>query len=244
MRALAAAIAGDHARFLLLCAQSADNLWDGGNQWSWYPAFLSFFRHVAHLRLDYSKWQHYETAARCAGPRAMHADFCIISDRPVRLLVDEQHRPHCADGPFCAWSDGTALWAWHGVRVPAWVITTPERITPARIRDETNVELRRVLLERYGFDRFVVDSGAIPVHADDTGALYRLELPGDEPLVVVSLMNSTPEPAPDAGLLQAPDGSWRKRYVLRVPPEMQTARQAVAWTFGKTGAQYAPQVET
>src|SRR5262249_14691930 len=34
------------------------------------------------------------------------------------------------------------------------------------------------------------------------------------------------------------DGS-RKRYFLRVPSRMRTAREAVAWTYGLTGEQYA-----
>ena len=42
-----------------------------------------------------------------------------------------------------------------------------------------------------------------------------------EPLTVVEVVNSTPEP----------DGSHR-RYFLRVPPDTRTAREAVAWTFG------------
>jgi hypothetical protein len=163
----------------------------------------------------------------------MHAEFCIVSDRPVRLLVDDQNRPHSTDGPFCAWSDGTALWAWHGVRVPAWVITNPERISVARIQAEENTELRRVLLERYGFDRYLHDSGATVIHADDVGTLYRAEIPGDEPLVMVSVLNSTAEP----------DGS-RKPYFLRVPPDITTARQAVAWTFGTDADRYQPVLET
>ena len=43
----------------------------------------------------------------------------------------------------------------------------------------------------------------------------------DEPLRVVEVVNSTPEP----------DGTYR-RYLLRVPPTTRTAREAVAWTFG------------
>ena len=40
-----------------------------------------------------------------------------------------------------------------------------------------------------------------------------------------------------------PDGS-RKIYILRVPPDMRTAREGVAWTFGLTAEQYKPGVET
>ncbi len=50
---------------------------------------------------------------------------------------------------------------------------------------------------------------------------------------MVKVVNSAPEP----------DGTF-KDYFLRVPPTMQTARQAVAWTFGKESHEYAPVLET
>nr|WP_175438982.1 hypothetical protein [Streptomyces vilmorinianum] len=40
-----------------------------------------------------------------------------------------------------------------------------------------------------------------------------------------------------------PDGTFRT-YWLRVPPEMTTARQGVAWTFGLAAAAYEPLVQT
>jgi hypothetical protein len=50
---------------------------------------------------------------------------------------------------------------------------------------------------------------------------------------MVEVLNSTPEP----------DGT-RKTYFLRVPPNLRTAREAVAWTFGLAGSQYRPERET
>lgn len=73
----------------------------------------------------------------------------------------------------------------------------------------------------------VGDAGAKELHRDDYGTLYRAELPGDEPLVMVKVVNSTAEP----------DGSF-KDYFLRVPPQTRTAREAVAWTFEHEPADY------
>jgi hypothetical protein len=208
-------------------------MWNGGNQWAGWVSFLSFFRHVAQLPLDYDQWAHYEQAAICGGPRVMHADFCIVSDFPRVLTVDANRRPHHDSGPFCAWADGSRLYAWHGTRVPGWIIEHPERITVEHIQQEANAEIRRVLLERFGADRYVRESGAQVVDADEIGTLYRVEFADDEPLVMVSVLNSTPEM----------DGS-RKTYLLRVPPTITTAREAVAWTFDVPAAQYLPAVET
>jgi hypothetical protein len=81
------------------------------------------------------------------------------------------------------------------------------------------------MIERYGMARYLADSGATLIHQDELGELYRADLPGDEPLVMVKVLNSTPEP----------DQS-RKAYFLRVPPTLTRARDAVAWTFGYDNA--------
>jgi hypothetical protein len=118
-------------------------------------------------------------------------------------------------------SDLENLYFWHGVMVPAFVVVKPDWITLKHIQSEENAEVRRVMMERYGLARYLEDSGAQKIHEDELGELYRTEVPDDEPLVMVKVMNSTPEP----------DGS-RKPYFLRVPPETKTASHAVAWTFG------------
>ncbi len=157
----------------------------------------------------------------------------ILSERPRRLALDARGRLHAEDGPALEYPDGWGVYAWHGQEVPERLILRPETITVAEVLGEANLEMRRLMLERMGYTRFILESGARPVQADETGTLYRIELPRQEPLVLVHVTNATPEP----------DGS-RRRYFLRVPPRMQRARQAVAWTFGLTERQYAPARET
>lgn len=89
------------------------------------------------------------------------------------------------------------------------------------------------LIELETGERFLLDSGAHAVQADEFGTLYRREMLDDEPLVMVKVRNSTPEP----------DGS-HKSYFLRVPPNVETAREAVAWTFGLEASDYGPSVQT
>src|SRR5205085_1038654 len=122
---------------------------------------------------------------------------------------------------------------WHGVLVPEFVVERPESITLRHIEEEANVEVRRVLIERYGQARFLADGGAKELHRDDFGVLFAKEIPGDEPLVMVNVVNSTPEA----------NGDFHD-YFMRVPPSMRTAREAVARTFGKTANLYSPTKET
>jgi len=126
------------------------------------------------------------------------------------------------------------------------------------IEQESNAEIRRVMVERYGAERFLFDSGAKLIARDSVGLLYRKDLADDEPLVMVRVLNSTPEPdgvmSRDEAIaifgdaaqaaINSPEGSRFKQYTIRVPPDMTTAHEAVAWTFGLTAETYHPALET
>jgi hypothetical protein len=142
-------------------------------------------------------------------------------------------------------SDIVNLYCWHGVMVPPFVILRPGLITIAHIDRETNAEVRRVLIERYrhgeeihGVAAFIRDAGGVRLdaftnHDERYGTLWRRNIPNDEPIVMIEVVNRTREP----------DGRF-KHYWLRVPPTMRTAREAVAWTFNMLAEQYAPEIET
>ncbi|MEV8634523.1 DUF6745 domain-containing protein [Streptosporangium sp. NPDC051023] len=157
----------------------------------------------------------------------------LVCERPAELHRDGSDRLHGTEGPALSFPDGFALHAWHGMPVPADFSASMAGLTPHRIRAEENAELRRVMLEHFGYDRYLAESGATPLHRDETGVLWRIDLSEDEPVVMVEVVNSTAEP----------DGTFRT-YWLRVPPSTRTAREGVAWTFGFSEADYHPVKET
>jgi hypothetical protein len=164
-----------------------------------------------------------------------------VSERHNILAHDAQGRLHSLDGPACAYPDGWSIYAVHGVRVPGYVIERPSEISVEKINGEQNAEVRRVMIERYrhgeeisGGAAYIRDAGGERLDHDERyGTLWRRNVPGDEPIVMVEVANATPEP----------DGR-RKRYWLRVPPNARTARDAVAWTFDVPAAEYHPAIET
>ncbi|MGZ3715757.1 MAG: DUF6745 domain-containing protein [Ktedonobacterales bacterium] len=110
---------------------------------------------------------------------------------------------------------------WNGVHVSGQIAFHPETITAAMIFSERNAELRRVMVERVGTERFLAQATPTLRDSDtDPGGQRRLlvvRLPGgDEPLVV----------------LQVHDPSTGRRYLIRVPPRMRTCHQAAAWIAG------------
>jgi hypothetical protein len=122
---------------------------------------------------------------------------------------------------------------WRGVPIDERVAFRPESITATEILAESNAELRRVLLERMGYEAFLNKAEAETLDRDrDPGGerrLLRVPMQRDEDLVCVSVI------CPSTG----------RRYVIRVPPTMRSCRQAVAWIAGFDDPDdYRPLVET
>ena len=223
-------------------------------------SFYDYFADAANLTEQTSKLSGLWLLARSAGWALPHERICWVSERHHVLHRDDRGRLHSLAGPAVAYPDGWAIYAVHGVRIPSHVIDRPEQITVATIDAEANAEIRRVMIDRYrhgeevaGAAAYLRDAGAISIDHDERwGTLWRRDIPDDEPIQMVEVVNSTAEP----------DGA-RKRYFLRVHPECRpllgtdaagepsfglpqelTARNAIASTFGLRGEQYMPLAET
>ena len=203
--------------FLAKCTNQALNMRDGGNQWSGYSSYLSFFRHVAKLDLAvYEAFQHYEQAAHL-GPRFMAPDFWIVSELPEHVMRDPENRPHAEKGPAIKWRDGWALYYWHGVKVPAAWIEHPEALDAQTALNWPNVEQRRAAAEIIGWGRVLSALSARVIDTDQDpqiGELLEADLPD----------------APKQKFLRVKCGTGRN-FCLPVAPHLKTALAANAWTF-------------
>lgn len=207
---------GEYASVGLACAEAAWRMWQGGNQWSAYTSFLSFFRHVAKLDLPiYEKWHHWEQATIHGGPRCVHTEFAMVSDRPEILHVRPDGQPHYEKGPFCQWRDNSRLYALNGVFVPAYVVETPsEQLDPKMIMKETNAEVQRELVRKIGIERVCHSLNAKVIDAERGYELLELEVQNGEKWPYLKMENpSIPE-------------LW---YVEGVGTECRTVREAFHW---------------
>jgi hypothetical protein len=144
----------------------------------------------------------------------------VLTDRPSELYRDTDGRLHNDNGPAVRYRDEWCVYAIHGVRVSQQVIEHPDTLTVSQVRDETNAEIRRIMINRFPAQRYLVEAGSKVVATDDWGTLHRLPVAGDEDVVMVECVNST---------LEA-DGS-EKVYWLRVPPDSTSPVEALGWTF-------------
>lgn len=122
---------------------------------------------------------------------------------------------------------------WRGVPVSHRIAFQPETITVEEIVNEENAELRRVLMERMGYEAFLEQASAETLDRDrDPGGerrLLRVPIEDDEDLVCLAVLCP----------------STARQYILRVPPTTRTCHQAAAWIAGfDDPALYRPLVET
>ena len=162
-------------------------------------------------------------------------DICYLTERPEYIKTDIGGDLHADEGPAVAWPGGAMpMWRWRGLPVAEHVMA-PVAIMDARsIHRERIVILRDIMIERFGLERFMRECGAKPVRQDDAGTLWVADHPVSRRRVTaVEVVNGTAEP----------DGSYR-RYFLRVPNTIGTARGAVAWSYGLTAKEYRVKVRT
>ena len=191
---------------------SAGNSFFGGSLWAGYAAWADYFNEVLAISID----RNYLDLTESCGFYWTLDDVCFASERPREINLDARGRLHSETGNSISYPSGWGLYHWHGVQVTRELIEDPQSLTVRQIETEQNAEVRRVMIDRYGTARFAIDSGAITVHelpADhpikglQSARLLVKQVPNDESIVMVDLLNSTPEP----------DGTT-KRYQLRVDP--------------------------
>lgn len=166
--------------FGLECSKLVENIFYGNNLQNYSNCFIDFFKNMTKTDIDYTKWSSLEQLATHSGPRYMHEDFCIIVDRPKILTIDENNCPHNEFGPYCQWRDGSALYAWHDVQIPASWIESKDTLTAQEVLSVTNVEQRAVGVAIIGWPKIlkelnaeVIDDSGIP----EVGSLLSVKLP-------------------------------------------------------------------
>lgn len=172
------------------------------------------------------------------GGMYMHAfeERAVVCSNPLYVHRDENFALHGEDEAAMVWEDGTALYFHHGVAVPEKLVLSPDTVTREDVMHEQNAEVRRCYQEILGSYRFGNLLGLVLLDADKDRfgndlKLYKTEfrdkLAGDFIYFAQVVCPST-----------------QRQYFLCVPPKLRTAKEAVAWSFGKTAEEYKPDIET
>jgi hypothetical protein len=211
----------------LLAPQNFSASVAGPAELSWLGPY-EFVRSVLGLRPETAPLLGLMQVAANAGWLQTHQHTCWLSERPCLLRGDAEGRLHEGRGPALRFGDGWSAFAWKGVEIPAWLIEHKGAITLATVDAESNVQVRRCMIEIMTPARYVALGGARKVAEDETGVLWRKIWLNYDIWTAVEVINATPEP----------DGTHR-HYFLQVPANINSAREAVAWTYGMQPDEYS-----
>jgi hypothetical protein len=163
----------------------------------------------------------------------LHRDGAPAYISPTRCSYYSNGRRHGLDIDIF----GSKVYYYENIMIPSHYIEKPDSLNVKDIITHPNTEVRYVGLKLYGFERLMTEKQMRILDADKNTGAKLLQFKFDdsqlEPYTIVRVINSTAEL----------DGTF-KPYYLTVPPDMKTARQAIAWTFRMTEKEYAPYQET
>ena len=178
-------------------------------------AFYRFFRDECGLTAQTDAlgvlWELGESCGWCLP----HHHICWLSERHNILRRDEDGALHCDDGPALAYPDGWALWYLHGVSVDEQIVLRPESQTVEQIHGEDNEERRRCRIERFGWSRYLKESGAKVVDQRRNDRDCQQER-------LYSLRDGSRR-------IRLVDPSTGREYFQGVPQEVETCEQAQLW---------------
>ena len=147
-----------------------------------------------------------------------HERICFACERPHILHRDENARLHCEDGPALSYADGFSVWAIHGVLVDEQVVMHPETQSLDQIAYARNEEQRRIRIDRFGWPRYLAESGATVISA------RRNDVDGTEERLM-RLKNGSCR-------LLCSCRSTGRIYAIGVPRDVATCEEAQHWMVG------------
>lgn len=142
-------------------------------------------------------------------------EVCLIAPRPIKFYLDELYRLHTEAEPALEFADGFKVYAYNGVILPEkYGQIHPQDWNPKWILTEDNAELRRVLIQGIGYSRIIEELQAIQIDSWQEYKLLKIEQNIDvEPIYLLKMT------CPSTGHI----------HILRVPPNMNSAREAITW---------------
>ncbi|BAZ10689.1 hypothetical protein NIES4071_25120 [Calothrix sp. NIES-4071] len=185
--------------------------------------FYDFCISVLHLPYKEKQWQLLKDLVQYCGWIMYYKNICFICERPIKLLFDSENRLHAEGEAAIKFADGFKVYAYQGVILPnKYGEVFTDEWKAQWLVEERNAELRRVLIQGIGYERIYRELGAIEL---DTWQEYTL-LKVDNYVELDDDGSSLQEPM---CLLKMVCPSTGHVHMLRVPPDMSSAREAIGW---------------
>ncbi|MGK7898059.1 MAG: DUF6745 domain-containing protein [Xenococcus sp. (in: cyanobacteria)] len=176
---------------------------------------FDFVDSVLDFSFDVQKLAAFYSLVRECGWIFLFDKTCYICDRPSHISRDERNFYHGEGEMAISYSDGYGIYAHHGVILPEkYGSVHPHQWQAKWLLEEKNAELRRVLIQGIGYGRLCAELAATELDSWREYTLLKIDNSIDvEPIHLLKML------CPSTGYIHA----------TRVPPNIQSAREAISW---------------
>ena len=131
----------------------------GSFEASWLSFYDYFDQEVEEVDVDTSLLQYFIFLAQHVTWTCVEDEVVYFSRKPVEIhMVDGQL--HNDNGPSILFADGFSVYSINGYRVTEKIVMRPEDITVKEIHSETNADIQTIMVDRFGWERYIQETGA------------------------------------------------------------------------------------
>lgn len=150
------------------------------------------------------------------------SEVCFATKKPLEAhCIDGRDRKelHNENGPALLWADGMKIWALNDIPVDEQIVMAPETQTLEQIDAEDNIEVKRIRVERYGWERYLTEKNAVVVdeRENPVEGTYEVLVQCDELKVL---------------LCRCPSKTPPQVFPLEVDPSCMTCKEAQDYLYG------------
>ena len=183
--------------------------------WIWDASWMDFGVSVLGCSVAESVWIAFQGLVETCGWLVPYDRVCLVWNRPVQIGFDAENRLHGEGEPALQFIDGFSVYAYQGSWLPPdYGRFHPHQWQPQWLLTEPDPDLRRILIQGMGYGRI---SQELEHRTLDSWREYSL-------LEMIDEIDEEP-----LRLLKMTCPSTGFTHVIRVPPALDSAKEAICW---------------
>lgn len=196
--------------------------------------WTAFYDYMQQIGVEYDKesqFDKWKNFIKKSGVFAtlLYEKVAFVCIRPCSIYRDSNDEMHCENGPAIVWRNGHCLYYLHGISMTEEQVMTPSNLMiPEMVMQETNVDVRRELIRKFGVDRLKTFGKLIDKRDD-----YEL--------LDMSKIFLTVNYAPHLLMKNPSIGVW---HLEGVGQECKTVSDAINWRAGNIKQEWNPALLT
>lgn len=174
-----------------------------------------YFISVLKCEYNYKLWEAFQSLVKNSGWACFYEKICFISEPPIKVSFNAENVFHAEGTPAIQYADNFCTYVFQGVRLPEYIGKVhPDNWKAQWLLGEINVERKRLLIQGVGYTKICNELKASVI--DSWQQYTLLQIFDDIDIEPINLLKMV---CPSTNFI----------HVLRVPPNILSAREAIQW---------------